>query len=802
MAATAPTPADRSEPTAAATCIATVDGHVVDAATHEPIAGAVIQVDGQAAAMTEANGRFSLGGLCPGVRVIEVERIGYDLRREELAIAESRDATALSLELELSASGEVIVMEGEAPTIDMRSTAVLSGDALQRTRGESLSAAIAEVPGVSELRSGSGMAKPIVRGQFGRRLLMLVDGIRHRSQDWGIDHVPEIDPFIADRITVVRGAAGVQYGPDAIGGAILVDPPRLRFEPGYEGQLHLFGSYGPGAGAAARVQAATAELPGLGFQLEGSFKRLAAPMTPNYPLDNTGALEWNTGAAIGYRAGDSKYQLSYRHYGAELGVCRCLRIESSEDFFAQLARERPIDADSYRSSFAIDRPYQAVAHDLAIARGHWPLPGVGALTATYALQYDHRREYEIVRSASGPQLDFRLTTHDLDVKVEHVPVHLNNHVHLDGAAGLLVMAQNHRYSGFSLVPDHQAWSGGVYALERLIGHDFELEAGLRYDATARSASLDRRDFLRLVRSDQLAADACGTGESDPVGCDSTFHTISASVGGLLQLTAPWAIKLDLSTASRPPNPDEQYLNGTAPSFPVLGLGKPDLGPETTYSASLTTTFNGNRVAGEASVYSNFISDYIQFAPAVDANGEPIFDVLIRGTFPRFITRSVDAVFYGADGGVTINLLPSLDAAGQVSLDAAGQVSLVRARNVSDDSFLAFIPPDRARGSLTYRRGPFLGLHGGSAMVAGTYVARQDRYEPTADLAPPPDSYFLLDAEVGAEAMLGGHEVELAVAGSNLLNTRYRDYTSLLRYFADQPGWQLMVRLSAHFSSEN
>jgi iron complex outermembrane receptor protein len=353
------------------------------------------------------------------------------------------------------------------------------------------------------------------------------------------------------------------------------------------------------------------------------------------------------------------------------------------------------------------------------------------------------------------------------------------------------MAQVHRYGGLTLVPDHQAWAAGAYAIERLVGHDFELEAGVRYDVMARTASIVRRDFLRLVRSDQITMDACGTADADPVDCDSTFHTLSSSLGGLYQLSRTWSAKLSLSTASRPPNPDEQYLNGTSPTFPVLGLGKPDLGPETTYSASATTTYRGARVSGEASAYANFISDYIYFAPAIDQDGEPIFDVLIRGTFPRFVTRPVDAVFYGADGGISVTPMPALE--------IGGQVSIVRARDVSNDSFLVFVPADRLRGYATYSATP-PGLRGAFASIAGAYVARQSRFDLTADLAPPPDGYFLLDAEVGGETRAWDQTLKLAVQGSNLLNQRYRDYTSLLRYFVDQPGWQVLVRLSLHFSS--
>lgn len=775
----------------AARCAGTLEGHVVDDRTHEPVIGAVVNVNGRPAELTDENGRFHLAGLCPGPITVRAERDGYAPGNRTISLA-----AAASLEIGLRAvEGEVIVVQGERPEpIDTRSTTKLSGEALERTRGRALSDALAEVPGVSQLRSASGMAKPIVRGQYGRRLLLLVDSVRHRSQDWGIDHAPEIDPFAADQITVVRGASGVRHGPDAIGGAVIVDPPELPRRPGVAGQAHMIGlSNGVGGALDGRVQAAPARWPGLAARIEGSVKRLAAPVTPQYPLDNTGSREWNVGAAAGYRRGDDAFRLSYTHFDARLGVCSCLRVESRDDFFAQIERQRPLGSDLYTSEFRIERPFQAVVHDLALGRGRWSLDGVGAITATYSFQHDHRREYDIVRQATtGPQYRFRMYTHDVELALEHRPLHLTDHLHLSGSIGAVGMAQDHVYSGLPLVPDHEARAGGVHAIERLVGHDFELEAGVRYDLLSREASLLRRDFLRLVRSGQLAEDACGAGEMDPVGCSSTFHTLSASAGGLLQLTTAWSAKLDLSTASRPPNPDEQYLNGTSPTFPVLGLGQPDLRPETTYSASATTGYQGERVAAEASVHASYIDDYIYFAPAIDEDGDPIFDVLIQGSFPRFVTRAVDAVFYGGDGGISVAPLPPLE--------LGAQLSLVRARNASDDSYLVFVPPDRVRGSVTYRLPSLWGLGKTFAAVSGTVMARQRRFDLAADFARPPDAYFLLGAEVGTEARVGDQTIKIAVQGANLLDTRYRDYTSVLRYFADQPGLQILARLTVEFDT--
>jgi iron complex outermembrane recepter protein len=770
-------------------CASVIDGHVVDSITHDPVAAATVSVDGVVLAESNAAGRFTLRGICNGEVTVVVERPDYEL--EQATINVDRRA---SLELELRLIGEMIVVRDKAPPpTELRSTTTLEGAALERTRGRGLASAVADVPGVAELRSATGMAKPIIRGQFGRRLLLLVDGIRHRAQEWGLEHAPEIDPFIADKIHVVRGAGGVRYGSDAIGGVVVVEPPELRREPGYGGELHVIGaSNGPGATLAGRIQGVHHDRPSLSGQLEGSVKRLASAATPDYPLDNTGVLEWSAGATGGYRGSASEYKLSYRHYQAKLGVCNCLRIDSADDFYASIRRRQPVDVDLYRQDFAIDRPYQEVAHDLAIARARWDRGGLGTLTATYAFQHDLRREYDVVRQAvSGAQFNFRLLTHEAQVELEHNPFHLSEHWHLRGALGVTGALQTHDYAGLHLVPDHRSLGGGIYAVERFIGHDTDIEIGGRYDYLTRTASLRRQDYLRLVRSDQLAPDACPG--DDPVDCTSRFHTFTASAGVLQRLGELFTAKLELSAAARAPNPDEQFMNGTAPTFPVLGLGKPDLGRETTYGTSLTVSHASAHVTAEVSGFVNRIDDYIYFAPAIGADGMPIFDILIRGAFPRFTTRPLDALFWGADGGIAVKPV--------AALELGAQASLVRARNVADGSYLVLVPSDRYRGSLTYRPPDVWPLAKSSATVTASYVTRQRRFDPLADFAPPPGAYVLVGAELATETCVADQTVKIALQGANLTNRRYRDYTSLLRYFADEPGWQLWLRVSVFFDSE-
>lgn len=78
-----------------------------------------------------------------------------------------------------------------------------------------------------------------------------------------------------------------------------------------------------------------------------------------------------------------------------------------------------------------------------------------------------------------------------------------------------------------------------------------------------------------------------------------------------------------------------------------------------------------------------------------------------------------------------------------------------------------------------------------------HVAKQSRVKTRTDFAPAPPAYTLLGASV--EAKIGRKRpVRAGIDAHNLLNTQYREYTSLLRYYADHPGRDIRVRLGMDF----
>lgn len=637
---------------------------------------------------------------------------------------------------------------------------------------------------MTSLGGAAATSKPVIRGQFGQRLLVLVDRVRHEGQKWGVDHAPEVDSFGADQITVIRGAAGVRYGADAIGGVILVDPEPMLEQPGTRATVHsVLASNGQRASLAGRVDTMPVER--LSIRLSANGTSSADLSAPDYVLANTASRELNLGAAVGYQTDTVHARVSWDRYDLLNGVFLGVRSENPRDFAANLERP-PAGSALYTRSRGIERPRQRVIHDRVIARIGIDTATSGHVDVTASYQHNHRLEEDLTRSSiTEPQYDFTLRTTALDTAWSHEPVAIGVDANLEGSVGVTGQFQENVYRGLALVPNHRTISGSAYAWERLWRRRSAIEVGARVDRTQRSAFLSDDAVNRFNRRD--IDTPCDEG-SDVVRCATGWTAATFTVGGLWGTADDvFDIKVDLSSAARTPTIDEQYISGSAPTFPAFALGQPTLGQETTWGASATSHIHTRHVHGEMSPYVSYVDDYIQFAPDVSASGEPGFEVLTRGTFPRYRFSPVDAVWYGIDGSVTV----APDA--PLSLDLRG--SIVRGQQ-SDGTPLAFVPPDRLGTSLT-AHGPDRGtVESPFVALDVDAVRRQDRVPP-GDFAPAPDGYVLFGMRAGTDVRVGSNTVRLSGELRNLADTRYRTYTSLLRYYADEPGRDAIVRASFH-----
>lgn len=748
-------------------CTFTVSGIVVDDHDGAPLAFAEVVIVGSGrGVVTDAEGRFSMEGVCAGVVELRIEHLGCQPVQRKLEITGDR---AITVRLEHHAEElrqAEVVRERPDENVGM-SRAVLDRSAMEKAAGRSLAEMVAAVPGVTVLRSGPVIAKPVIQGLSGNRVLTLNQGVRQEDQQWGGEHAPDLDPFSTDRIELVKGAASVQYGSDALGGVIITSPAELPREGGVSGSIGVVGTTnGRGGTVQGVVEGGFGHRRGPGWRIQGSGRLLGDGQAPDHVLSNTGLREGAGSVAIGHHRPRHGAELYYSYLAREVGILRAAHIGNLTDLQNAIEREEPW----YQAPFthAIDAPRQTVQHHLVKAHGELRLSRRGQLELTYAYQANDRQEYDIRRAgrSARPALDLFLASHSADLLLKH---HVGPRLHGKvGANGLLQTNVNIPGTGVSpLIPDFRRRMLGVFILEHYpIGDRVELEAGARLEGAG----------LMVYTFD--AADR-------PLTLDHRFINGAGSLGANWTLADSLALRINISSAFRPPHVSELYSAGLHHGAAAIEEGDAGLVSERMFKGTIDlvgSVWRG-RITGILSAHAGRADGFIQLRPEGVA-------LTIRGAFPVFRYAATDAFLWGIDGRAQLHL--------SRQWSTSVEWNLVRGRDLRRDEWLYMMPSDRGSLVLAWRgadRGQWMRPE---VALRSSLVLRQTRYPVGLDLADPPPSYHVLGLSAALERWMGAGVLRIGLEGNNLLNARYRDLLDRFRYYADARGVEVLVRLGYAF----
>ena len=172
------------------------------------------------------------------------------------------------------------------------------------------------------------------------------------------------------------------------------------------------------------------------------------------------------------------------------------------------------------------------------------------------------------------------------------------------------------------------------------------------------------------------------------------------------------------------------------------------------------------------------------------DNEDEFRLTIRGAFPLFTYQQTNATIAGLDALVSYEPIESIK--------LVAKYSFLQGDDVSNKQPLVYMPSNNLFGSLSYSFKDGETMKNTNISINGKYVFRQLYLNANQDIAPTPDGYFLLGASVGTTFKLKNTKLRCSLTGDNLLNTVYRDYMNRQRYFADDLGWNVSVRLGFEF----
>ena len=527
--------------------------------------------------------------------------------------------------------------------------------------------------------------------------------------------------------------------------------------------LQGYSNSGQGAGS-LMLEGAPEALPGFAWRLRGSARRAGDARTPNFVMRNSAFAEATGHLTLGYTRGPLEIDGHLRRFTSQLGIYRGSHFGNARNLQEIIERGGP-DRD-YEFSYDIDLPRQSVTHDVARIHGHTTLGRGHHVDVQYAVQHNRRQEYDahgrnLDPENPEPAFDLSLLTQSLDVKVEP---QVSPRARLVAGVQARTQANRNGESGF-LVPNYRAYDGGVFAHGSYAATGaLTLDAGLRLDARTQNAfRYDRptRDFVPERR---------------------TFLGGAAVLGGLYSLSPTWSLAANVGSAWRPPNISELYSFGVHHGTAQFEIGDPDLGTERSLDASATLRHEGGWASGEVNAYVNHVFGYVY------ALERPEPTLTIRGTFPTYDYTSADARLAGIDASVEVRPL--------AWLDLGAKASLLRADNLDLDGPLYGVPSDRFGGHARVHTGGLFGLAETYAEIDVEHVERQDRVQPGAFLAAPyPPAYTLTGFRLGGEIPWGGTPLRVQLAVENVFDVSYRDALGRFRYFIDEPGRNVTLRVA-------
>lgn len=747
-------------------CNYTLKAQIRDEDNSEALEFAYIQLTpGNYITQSDDKGNFVFGGLCAGSYTMRVSHVGCKDTSITITLKGSLQKR-FRLPHSQNLLGDVDVVTKHLDAKQTQNIQVLDRQALDKTMGLALGEQLKQLNGVTSINTGPTISKPMLNGMQGYRILLLNNGVRQEGQQWGFEHAPEIDPFSAGKITVLRGAAGVRYGSDAIGGVVLVDHGDLPESAGIKSEIQFSGfSNGRGAAGSALVEGRFTKMPFLSWRLQGSAKQSGSIKTPNYFLKNTASEERNYSAVLDYHRPNGGFTLYYSHFGSKLGIFTGSHIGNLSDLYAAFASSKPQDSLA-DFSYAIGRPYQLISHDLVKTDFDIHTGKRSRLKFTYAWQLNHRQEYDknlprnqTLAALNLPEADYRLQTNSAEIIWEHEYIRA-----FRGQFGVQAIQQQNRYQQKYFIPNYNAESAGLFALERYVKNNLEIELGVRADYKTVKSYYYSNTTLQTPRR--------------------SFSNISIQAGSNYKLNNQQRLSVTIGNGWRAPSPVELYANGLHHGVAAIERGDSSLNKEACVNGILSYNAKWQVLSLELAVYHYRFSNFIYYYPS----DKP--ELTIRGAFPVFYYAQSPAAISGGDLQLKTQTLRGFY--------SRIKTMLIRGTNKKSGEPLIYLPSDRIEIGIGFTKNDRNGklVHSFYFEPVLNLVAQQTRVPANADYVAPPPAYYLLGFQAGCELHMNHQILFLSLSASNITNVVYRDYLDRQRYYNDAAAgnYQLNIRI--------
>ncbi len=789
-----------------------IKGKVLDKGTRQPLVGADVVVPGtHIGASTDTSGNFIFTTIGK-VDSLNISFLGY----KTITVKAGPSLTIL-LEPTSGSLQEAVVTALGIKTTAQRAplpVTIVTHDMLIQQASSNVIDAIALQPGINEITTGPGISKPEINGLGFNRVLTLFDGERQEDFQWGDEHGILIDPYAVYNVEIIRGAASLQYGANAVAGVVSFKSAPLP-DPGTI-QGSVLTEYQTNNGMIGTSFDVAGNNKGFVWDIRGSQEEAHCYSDPKdgyvwgtaYNQDNIRAL-----IGIDRDWGYSHLSFSSLHRQAEIADGN--RDSATGKFEFDNPQSNGYGSPQYYSNANAPSPglvgtlipgtgqiyptranffsynpnisvYQVLDHDMVWWQNSINA-GKGSIGADIGFTQSQRQEID-----SGTIAAENMTVHDIPYSFKYQVAGDSSGLKFSGGVNGIYEFESNApeppapYIGDFEIPNYTDFDIGGYAILEKDFKNLTLNGGLRYDYRGIMGQSMYLSNINTPSQTVVPEGTPGATQQFP-GFDRTYTGLSASAGATYQLPEHNYVKINVAKSYRAPSISELTSNELDPAN-IYRQGDPNLKAESGYEADVAYGYNGRDVNFEVDGFANYINNFIfdnrisNAAGTGDSihDGAPVykyqaFDAVLAGISAYFNIHPADTRWFELDNGFTYTYSYFLH---QGSSDSTLHVPWTPAPRLTSEA--KFKLNDRHNSIL--RKTYF-------AFGLAKYWAQNDIYSALYNELPSAP-YTLYNAGIGTNFVnrkTGRTICSFYVNCTNLTNLAYIDHTSRMQYFWEYNG---------------
>lgn len=651
---------------------------------------------------------------------------------------------------------------------------VLDGAALVRETRPSLGETLSRQPGVSATFFGPGASRPILRGQDAERVRVLTDGIGSFDvSNTSADHAVAINPFLVDRVEVVRGPAALLYGSNAVGGVVNVQDRRIPREVPDE-PVHIDASAYYGSAADERGGAGSIDLPlfkstdgsGLVLHADGSYLKTGDYLVGGFVysadqraeaaevggevaeqamvrgrVPNSDVESWNYGGGLAwFTPGGGELGLAVSHMRSNYAIPNALAFGEEED----VAHAGEAENGEHGHGAGPEQDIRLNMRQTRVdARALVPMNG-GFEALKFRFGFADYRHDELEDTGD---IGTSFFSQAFEGRLELVQRARGN---WQGATGAQILSRRFEAVGEeAYIPLNQTTQLGLFTLQEYDFGGFKIDGGARFETTSVN--------------------------SQPLGVSRTFNTLSGSLGASFRLSQDWRLGISATHSERAASAEELFSNGAHAATGAVEIGDVNFAKESSNGAEAVLRGRGEGWRIEASMFFTRFRNFIYLSPTGEVDeGLPVFAYSQAGA--RFWGGEVDAAI-------------TLARAGETRIEATGLVDFTRADVLGGVGAVPRIPPLRLLSGLQADGGTF----GGRIEVEHATAQRR-----VAVFEGETDAWTMVNASINWKPFGAASNTLLLLSANNIFDVEARRHSSFLKSVAPMFGRDVRVTAKVSF----